>query len=503
MLKFIDHYLDRVTMYRLVLYYLIAILVVALGLSAFRQISYSPASILISMGFLLVTCLITNMIFSYVFEAPTNIESSYITALILACILTPAVHAHDFPLLFFAGTLAIGSKYMFAIPNKHIFNPAAIAVVLTALWMQQSASWWVGTQYMAPVVLLGGLLMVRKIRRFDMIYAFITSALVSVGVFAALNGHDLIHTIQTTILSTSLLFFAFVMVTEPLTSPHTKQLQVWFAVIVGFLFAPQVHIGSLYFTPELALVVGNIFAFIVSPKIKEKLVLRQSMQIATNTMAFIFQPSRKLAFEPGQYMEFTLPHTSADARGNRRYFTVASSPTEDTLQLGVKFYENSSTFKQHLLPTKVGDSIMAGQLAGDFTLPKNKAQKLAFIAGGVGITPFRSMVKYMVDTNEQRDVTLFYSNKTVDEIAYAEVFDTAASIGLRTIYTLAEVTPENWVGEKGFVNADMIQRNAPDYLERMFYLSGPQGMVSAMEGMLMGIGVKGNMIKKDFFPGLV
>src|SRR5579884_4444100 len=106
--------------------------------------------------------------------------------------------------------------------------------------------------------------------------------------------------------------------------------------------------------------------------------------IASNIADFIFQPSHRLAYEPGQYMEFTLAHRKPDSRGNRRYFTLASSPTEDNLRLGVRFYPEGSSFKRTLSRIDNRSKILAGQLAGDFTLPRDPGQKLVFIAGGIG-----------------------------------------------------------------------------------------------------------------------
>ncbi|TGV95790.1 FAD-dependent oxidoreductase, partial [Mesorhizobium sp. M2E.F.Ca.ET.154.01.1.1] len=115
---------------------------------------------------------------------------------------------------------------------------------------------------------------------------------------------------------------------------------------------------------------------------------------------------RKLAFQAGQYLEWTLGLDRSDNRGNRRYFTVASSPTEQSVRLGVKFYPKSSAFKQALGTMRPGGTIHAAQLAGDFTLPSDPKIKIAFLAGGIGITPFRSMLQYLIDRNESRPIVV-------------------------------------------------------------------------------------------------
>ncbi|TIT85996.1 MAG: hypothetical protein E5W41_07750, partial [Mesorhizobium sp.] len=152
--------------------------------------------------------------------------------------------------------------------------------------------------------------------------------------------------LKETLSSSPLLFFAFVMLTEPLTAPTKRWPRIAFACIVGFLFAPNIHIGSFYFTPELALLTGNLFAYSVGPKGRFVLILERIEQTAADSYDFIFRSPRKLAFQAGQYLEWTLGLDRSDNRGNRRYFTVASSPTEQSVRLGVRFHPQSSAFKQ-------------------------------------------------------------------------------------------------------------------------------------------------------------
>jgi ferredoxin-NADP reductase/Na+-translocating ferredoxin:NAD+ oxidoreductase RnfD subunit len=472
----------------------------------FGLMPYSPLAILYLTVVLLGVSLVTNYVFARVFEAPTNFESVYITALILALIIKPTLSLHSLPFWFLAAALSMATKYIFAIGRKHMFNPAAIAVVMTSFGIMQGATWWVGTTLMAPFVLLTGILIVRKIRRLDLVLAFFfTAFLTSIG-FTILGHSDPLTTISTLTLHSSLLFFAFIMLTEPLTTPSTKTLQAVYGGLVGVLFAPQVHIGSVYSTPELALVVGNIFSYLISPKQKFFLYLKEKVQAGTGIIDFVFQPKQKLSFTPGQYMEWTLPLKHIDSRGNRRYFTIASSPTESELRLGVKFVDKGSSYKR-TMQTMTGDQvIVGGQLSGDFVLPKDKTKKLVFVAGGIGVTPYRSMLKYLIDTNEKRDIVLFYSNPTVDEIVYSDVFDAAEQkLGIRTIYTLTdkEKVPANWLGNVGRLSVDIVKKEIPDYISRTFYLSGPFTMVTGCESVLKGLGIPPQQIKKDFFPGLV
>lgn len=506
MMTFIDNLLNKVTMYRLVLYVLTALALIATIFGAFGILPYNPLSLLFSIAVLIAVSWITNKIFADVFKTQTNIESTYITALILALIITP-IAPRDFmgiSFLIWAAIWATASKYILAVNKKHFFNPAAFAVALTALTISQSATWWIGGNMpMMAFVIAGGLLIVRKIQRGDLMIAFFAAAIIAI--IAGTPGENPLTTLEKALVHAPLFFFAFVMLTEPLTTPPTRGRRIAYGAFVGVLFAPWVHIGPLYSTPELALLAGNVLSYLLSPKSKYILKLKRIEEVGTGMYDFVFgKPA--IAFQPGQYLEWTLnlsqEHT--DSRGNRRYFTIASSPTEPNLRLGVKFYEKPSSFKKKMLAMTPGDLIMAGQRAGDFTLPRNPQKKLAFIAGGIGITPFRSMVKYLDDRGEKRSVVLLYSNKTTAEIAYRDVWDEAVrTIGLKTVYTVtgAGETPPEGNGHKGHIDGALIRREIPDYRDRTFYISGTHAMVSAMETTLHGMGIPRQQIKTDFFPG--
>lgn len=506
-MKIIDDFLNKITMYRLVLYYLIAIILFAVIFSFFKLLPFDPANIIFSALFLYFFTSFINDIFSKIFSAPLNTESAYITGLILVLIFNPVKSLADFWFLACAAFLAMATKFILSYKRKHIFNPTAISAVLMALAFNHSASWWVGNSYLFPVVTLGGLLVVRKTRREDLIYVFITTAIASVITFSIFKGtFNLSLILNNLLFHSSLLFFAFAMVTEPLTMPTTNTLQIVFAILVGFLFAPDVHLGTLFSTPELSLTVGNIFAFLVSPKYRLMLYLKEKNKLNEDTFDFIFPNNPKINFIPGQYLEWTFAHEKTDIRGNRRYFTIASSPTEDNIRIGVKFYNPASSYKKNLLALDDKTAIVASQLSGDFTLPKNKNQKLVFIAGGIGITPYRSIIKYLIDSQEKRDIIILYSNKTKSEIVYKDVFDTAENkLHIKTIYTLTDLAqiPQDWVGERGRINDGLIKKYVSDWQERLFYLSGPRSMVDAFEDTLKKMGVKKRMIKTDFFPGFV
>ncbi|HXB13814.1 MAG TPA: oxidoreductase, partial [Bacteroidia bacterium] len=190
-MKFIDNFLDTITMYRLVLYYLLLLLCAAFIYCVLGILHFNPFLLGFSAVFLVAVCWIANKVFAKTFGVPANVESVYITALILALIITPAQSLNDVVFLFWAGVLAMASKYILAIGKKHLFNPVAIAVTITAFAGVGSASWWVGTLCMVPFTVLG-LVIVRKIRRYDLVFYFFIAAFVTIALCTIYQGHDLL-----------------------------------------------------------------------------------------------------------------------------------------------------------------------------------------------------------------------------------------------------------------------------------------------------------------------
>lgn len=505
-MRFIDSILNRITMYRLVVYELLFLLAAALGLSALGILSFSPVQLGYSVALIFIVAWIVNKVFAYFFDAPSNPESTYITALILALIITPPQGFGDTQFLMLAGwaaAWAIVSKYIFAIRKKHIFNPAAFGVAVPALFLNQAASWWVGTPWMLPFVLIGGFLVARKVRRLGMVGMFLGAFLVTTIVLSS-GSIDIIQTLQHAFIYAPAIFFGTVMLTEPLTAPTDKYWRILFAGFVGFLFAPQVHAGSFYFTPELALLAGNVFAYLVNSKQKLVLTLVQRIPIAKDTYEFVFSHDGRLAFTPGQYLEWTLPHAHADSRGIRRYFTISSSPSENEIRIGVKFYTPASSFKTALFAMRKGDTLVASQLAGDFVLPKNPKKKLVFIAGGIGVTPFSSMIESLLKKQERRDIVMLYSNRTIEDVAYIHLLDRAErELGIETLPIISDPTPEQRAKKEfpRMIDANLIAAEIPDYQERLFYISGPHAMITAFEDQLKERGIPKRNIKTDFFPG--
>jgi len=372
--------------------------------------------------------------------------------------------------------------------------------------LADGSSWWVSSLAMLPLVILLGLLVIRKLRRFHLFFSFLLTGLATAVIFSEVSGFlqdkSLADFIGQWLLSWPVFFFGAFMLTEPQTTPPTKLRRIIYGGLVGVLFGAPIHIGNFYLTTELALMLGNIFAFSVGFKDGIVLRFREKRQLGRNIFEFIFMPNKPINFIPGQYFEWTLAHKNPDNRGIRRYFTICSSPTEGGIRLATKFFDKGSSFKKALLELRAGDRVSAHGLDGDFILPADTREKLAFIAGGIGITPFRSMIKFLVDSRRKMDIVLFYACSDSEEFVYKDLLKEAEALGLKTVFVLSQTpAPSDWFGRTGFIGEQLIKEEASDFSERIFYLSGPERMVENYEKLLLSMGLPQPKIKADYFPG--
>lgn len=488
-------------MYRLVIYALSTYTVLGIILAFMGRISPTPTELVISLFLLISSAYVTDRGFGRLFGTPTNMESSLITAMILFLVIHPADSLASSLILVLAGAVSSASKFLIAKNGKHIFNPAAFAAALVSLTGLQATTWWIGSSIFWPVTLVLGLAIARKIRRLPLVFTFAATAIILQLIQFLGPNHSFGTDMKHALVASPLIFLATIMLTEPATMPPRRNQQLLFGGIVAIFYVYAWKLGPLAIHPEGALLIGNIFAYIVSPKFRVRLQLKEVQKISDRVYNYVFQPDRAFSFLPGQYMEWTLAGVPYDSRGNRRTFTIASSPTEPTVQLGLKFYEPASAYKAVFEQLRPGSIVYASQLAGNFTLDGHESEKLVFIAGGIGITPFRSMAQYILDKKKTVDITLIYVVSDPRELAYMDVFTSAAAYGLRTLPIVTR--PTNIPGDFTVAKVDgtLLQKAVPDFTERTFYISGPDTMVNGVKDILHELGVSTTRIKTDHFSG--
>jgi ferredoxin-NADP reductase len=167
-----------------------------------------------------------------------------------------------------------------------------------------------------------------------------------------------------------------------------------------------------------------------------------------------------------------------------------------------RLVDKHSSFKDAMFKLEPGDSIEAKGPMGSFVMPKDIKKPLVWIAGGIGITPFRSQMKFLIDNQEQRDITLIYSNRTIEDICFEDLWASANGniINFKIIETLVDKVPSNWNGKTGMISKEMIKDAIGDMAECEFYVSGPEPMVEAFKPTLMEMDVKEENIHQDWFP---
>jgi ferredoxin-NADP reductase len=218
---------------------------------------------------------------------------------------------------------------------------------------------------------------------------------------------------------------------------------------------------------------------------------------ADNIRTFFFKPESPLRYTAGQFTELTVPHLEADNRGQKRWFTLSSSPSEALVSITTKFAgEASSSFKRALFNLQPGSEVSLAEAMGDFVLPKLGQTPLVFIAGGIGITPVHSILEWLATTGEERPIQLLYGVRNEDEIIFQGTFDKAG--------VHATIVVENpsaaWGGERGHLDAELITGLIDVPADALVYLSGPEVMVQSLKRDLSQHGVSPSQIVVDEFP---
>jgi ferredoxin-NADP reductase len=219
-----------------------------------------------------------------------------------------------------------------------------------------------------------------------------------------------------------------------------------------------------------------------------KLTLIEKKEIADQIFSFIFKADIKLKWKAGQYLIYSLEHKNKDLRGKMRFFTISASPFENYPTITTKIAKTSSSFKKTLSNLKIGDEILAKGPDGDFVI-KNANKKYIFIAGGIGITPFISIIRQLNFGKNKINVTLLYCGKN-DDLPFRNELEKISKNHkeFRIKYFINKRVDKNALQK--FVN-----------IQNIFYVSGPDPMVEAMQKLLIELGISKENIKEDYFSG--
>jgi len=231
--------------------------------------------------------------------------------------------------------------------------------------------------------------------------------------------------------------------------------------------------------------------------------VKETREVAKGTLLVIFDLlGREVDFKAGQYFWVELldpPYQ--DEKGARRHISVVTSPTERGV-LGLCTRLRDSAFKRSLAELEVGDEVEVEQPKGDFVLPEETDRPYVFIAGGIGITVFRSMLRYITDEGLPHEVTLLYSNRDRESTAFLDELTELdeANPNFRFVVTMTE-DPE-WEGEKRRIGPELLRDHLEGDLTTQTYLvAGPPPMVEGMVEMLAAAGVPDDQVRPARFSG--
>ncbi len=492
----LDTALGRQSIYRVVSGVLVVWGVVAIVLSAVGQLDgtiFPVRAMLVTALVLLGASLAASELLGRLFRSRPQRESAVITALILWFLYWPTTDVARLGWLVGIAVAAQASKYLFAWRGRHLFNPAAVGVLLAAIltWLLDHpiaapyTSWWIASEPLLPWVVLGSVVILWRVRRFAHSLAFIGVA-TALGWWAYTDlGSTSGDALKAALVSSPVIFLGCVMLTEPLTLGSRRWQQIIAALAAAVVFTLpllaiatgyELHTEPIGSTQELALIVANLVAFAFGQR-GVRLDYAGRRDLGGSTVEVAFRPSHPVRFAPGQYVELDLAASGAsgDARGLRRMLSISSPPGAD-LTVAVRVPERPSAFKQALLGLGPGDQVRATVVAGDFVLPRGD-RPVVLVAGGIGVTPYLSQLRAQ---RSPSDAVLVYALPDAEVPYRDELVAAGVPVVLVSPQPPADL-PAGWRHVAApVVSADLLREAVPDLASRRMLISGPPAMVDAL-----------------------
>lgn len=216
---------------------------------------------------------------------------------------------------------------------------------------------------------------------------------------------------------------------------------------------------------------------------------------------FHFSKPEGFDYKAGQNADFTLVNPPfTDAEGNTRAFSLVSSPEDTELSIATRMRDTA--FKNSLKDAD-GFSVEIDGPMGSFTLHQRTEKPAVFLMGGIGITPVYSMIKDALAKKTGHTMYLLYSNRTPEGSAFLDELTTLSKEHANLVFipVMTDASPDAWKGETGHIDGELVGRHVKDIKDAIVYISGPQGMVSAMRKLANELGVIDDDIKTEEFSG--
>lgn len=233
-------------------------------------------------------------------------------------------------------------------------------------------------------------------------------------------------------------------------------------------------------------------------ELRARLVERVKRAAAVESFRFVL--SEKIDFSPGQFLQLILDESEKNNPELNKYLSFSSSPTKEYIEVTKRI--SGSEFSQRLLSLKIDEDILIKMPLGSCVF-KEGYKKLAFLIGGIGITPVISIIEYIIEKKLGTDVYLFYSNKTDNDISFKKELDYWQSLNkdIKICYTVTDSLPQDKSCISGFINKELLTEKARDIKERILFIFGPPGMVDKMLNISLELGCEKENIKTERFLG--
>jgi ferredoxin-NADP reductase len=227
-------------------------------------------------------------------------------------------------------------------------------------------------------------------------------------------------------------------------------------------------------------------------------------RVGEDVMLFRLGKPEDFKFLAGQFCFLRVPDVGyKDERGLRRAFSIASSPLEKELLFVMKM--SDSALKRTLVEIPVGTTVTLDEPVGSLILPQETATPLVFLAGGVGIAPFRSLMRYVADARTGHRIALFYSSQTPEETPFVEELqhlpDQYQQAAVHITMTRVGEDRKRWNGLTGRISPEMIKGSFREWEGAMYFIVGPPAMATGMKQMLIDMGIQSGRIKMELFTG--
>jgi ferredoxin-NADP reductase len=225
------------------------------------------------------------------------------------------------------------------------------------------------------------------------------------------------------------------------------------------------------------------------------LPLKEKKIIAKDTMSFVFElGEQEFKFNPGQFVDITIDKPKyKDDKGNTRAFSIASSPLDEYLMVATRLTD--SAMKKSLSELEIGLLVHIDGPLGSFRFHTDESIPAVIITGGIGITPFRSIIKDVTERNIEQKIIMIYSNRTSDDATFVEDLEEWQAYNTNFEFIT------RWTAEEGHIDEPFLKKHIKNLAKPIFYVAGPPGMVAGTTKLLIESGVHEDNIKFEEFAG--